>query len=56
MHGAGVHLEGEIYSTKQAHEHQCMELKGELTRTVPTASVIRGVKPQLSTLKPNRNK
>jgi hypothetical protein len=30
---------------KQAHEHECMKLKGELERAVPTASVIRGVKP-----------
>jgi uncharacterized membrane protein len=41
---------------KQAHEHKCMKLKGELARTVPTASIIHGVKPWLFTLKPNRNK
>jgi hypothetical protein len=29
--------------------------KGDLARTVPTTRVIRGVKPRLSTLKPNRN-
>jgi hypothetical protein len=28
---------------KQAHEHQCMKLKVELARMVPTASVIHGV-------------
>jgi hypothetical protein len=53
MRGAGIDLEVEIYSTKLAHEHKCMKLKGELARTVPTASVIHGVKPRLSALKPN---
>jgi hypothetical protein len=28
MRGAGIDLEVEIYSTKQAHEHQCLKLKG----------------------------
>jgi hypothetical protein len=56
MRGAGIDLEVEIYSTKQAHEHQCMTLRGELARTMPTVRVIRGVKPRLSTLKPNKNK
>jgi hypothetical protein len=44
MCGAGIDLEVEIYSTKQAHEHLCMKLKGELARTVPTASATCGVK------------
>jgi hypothetical protein len=26
--------------TKRAHEPQCMELKGELVKTVPTASAV----------------
>jgi hypothetical protein len=30
MRGTGIDLEVEIYATKQAHEHQRMELKGEL--------------------------
>jgi hypothetical protein len=45
MCGIGMDLEVEIYATKQAHEHQCMELKGELVKTVPNASAICGVKP-----------
>jgi hypothetical protein len=48
MRGTGIDLEVEIYATKLAnetHEHQCMELKGELVKTVPTASAICGVKP-----------
>jgi hypothetical protein len=56
MPGAGIDLEVEIYATKQAHEHLRMKLREELAKAVPTASAISGVKPCISSLKPNRNK
>jgi hypothetical protein len=44
-----VDLEVEIYTMKLANETSLLtpmhEIKGELAKTVPTASVICGVKP-----------
>jgi hypothetical protein len=49
MRGTGMDLEVEIYATKLANEKSPWTpmhgIKGEIVKTVPTASAICGVKP-----------